>query len=110
MAGLLGGLSAPSGLVQVTCKECHPTLLCNERSLVIPAPLRDACDGFLHGSLGGQLARMAAEQWDVICEHQEKRFSDRGDSTVSAVPTDLLLVWPTYDEIKECIKFHTVNN
>ncbi len=56
----------PPGFVQVTCKECHPTLLCVERHLVMPAPLRDACDGFLHGRLDGQLASMAAEQWDVI--------------------------------------------
>ncbi len=28
-------------------------------------PLRDACDGFLHGSLGGQVTRVAAEQGEV---------------------------------------------
>ncbi len=29
----------------------------------MPAPLREAYDGFLHGSLGGQLARMAADDF-----------------------------------------------
>ncbi len=61
MAGLLGGLLAAIGLVQVTCKECHLTLLCVQRHLVLPALLCDLCDGFLHGRLGGQLAPMAAE-------------------------------------------------
>ncbi len=55
--------------MQVTSKECHLTLLCVQRHLVMPAPLRDACGVFLHGSLGGQLARMAVEQGDVIFKH-----------------------------------------
>ncbi len=56
----------PSGFVQVACKERHFTLFCVQRHLVMPAPLRDACDGFLHISLGGQLAKIAAEQGYVI--------------------------------------------
>ncbi len=71
-AYLPGGLS---GFVQVACIECHLTLLCVQRHLVMPAPLRDARDGFLYCSLGGQRAKMAAEQGDVICKH---RNSDRG--------------------------------
>ncbi len=55
--------------MQATCKECHLTLLCVERHLVMPAPLRDACDGFLHDSLGGKLEGMATELGDVICKH-----------------------------------------
>ncbi len=46
---------ARSGFVQITCKECHLTFLCVQRHVVLPAPLRYACDGFLHGRLGGQL-------------------------------------------------------
>ncbi len=57
--------------MQVTSKECHLTLLCVQRYLVMPAPLRDACDGVLHGSLGGLLAGMAAEQGDVIFKHYD---------------------------------------
>ncbi len=56
MAGLLGGLSAA-----IVPRAGYLTLLCVQRHLVLPAPLRYACDGFLHGRLGGQLARMAAE-------------------------------------------------
>ncbi len=51
----------PSCLVQVICKECHRKLLCVQRHLVLPAQLRYACDGFLHGRLGGQFGMMASE-------------------------------------------------
>ncbi len=54
--------------MQVTFKECHLTLLCVQRHLVMPAPLRDACDGFMHGRLGNQLARMATDgllRWQI---------------------------------------------
>ncbi len=37
-----------------------------EVNVLISAPLRDARDGFLHGSLGGQLARVAAVQGDAM--------------------------------------------
>ncbi len=59
----------PPGLVQVACKKCNLILLFVERHLVLLASFRDACDGFLHNILGGQLARTAAEQGDVICKH-----------------------------------------
>ncbi len=56
-----GWISAAIGPHEGYLKECHLTILCVERYLVMPAPLRAACDGFLHGSLGGKVARMAVE-------------------------------------------------
>ncbi len=48
-----------------------------QRHLVIPAQLSDACDGFLRGSLGGELARMAAEQGDFnVVWHYGRQFVD----------------------------------
>ncbi len=58
----------PSGLVQVACDEYHLTLLCVQCHLVMPVPLRDAYDGFLHGIIEGQLAWIAAKQGGVICD------------------------------------------
>ncbi len=53
----------PPEFVQVACYKCI------QHYLVMASPLFDSCDGILHGSLWGQLARIAAEPGNVICEH-----------------------------------------
>ncbi len=60
MAGFSVGLSAPSGLVLVSFKPCHLTHLCVHHHRVVPALLRNTCDGFLHCNLGNQLTVGAA--------------------------------------------------
>ncbi len=59
------------GCHRVLCRLLvkNDTVVSVERHLVRSAPLRDACDGVFHGSLGGQLAKMTAEQGHFICKH-----------------------------------------
>ncbi len=64
MAGRPGGSSAAIGL---------------QRQLLMPAPLCDACGGFLRGNLGGQIAWVAVEQGGVTIRRRlVQRSPDRG--------------------------------
>ncbi len=57
--------------MHVAFKECHITPLCVQRYLVILDALRNTCDGFLHGNVGDQLVRAAAEPQDGTFKHHD---------------------------------------
>ncbi len=57
----------PSGCVQVGCKACNLILLRDYLGCLLHSAAR--VTGFLHSRSGGQLAKIATEQGDVICKH-----------------------------------------
>ncbi len=78
---------------RLPCIECHHTD--HQRHLVILAPHRGACDGFLHCSLCDQLARKAAGQTKVVVSSQwpqqpsraRNQCNRQGKDPTSSVPS-----------------------